>query len=109
MFLLRREGGLRAEDVARLTGRQRETVHRATQQVAVAVGHDELIADLVRRAQRLLASPHLDGRAYAAPVVAFGWPPTWAWGRAPRGRVNEEELSALASALEKVAVDCGFG
>jgi DNA-binding XRE family transcriptional regulator len=64
LYLLRQEAGLRAEDVARLTGRKRETVHRATQQVALAVGHDESIADLVRRAQRLLASPHLDGRAY---------------------------------------------
>jgi DNA-binding XRE family transcriptional regulator len=35
--------------------------------VAVAVGHDEQLADLIRRAQRLLASPHLNGRAYDPP------------------------------------------
>ena len=33
----------------------------------VAVGHDEQLADLMRRAQRLLASPHLNGRAYDPP------------------------------------------
>jgi DNA-binding XRE family transcriptional regulator len=67
LYLLRQEAGLRSGDVARLTGRKRETVHRVTQQVAFAVGHDEQLADLIRRAQRLLASPHLNGQAYDAP------------------------------------------
>src|SRR5260221_720638 len=57
LYLLRQEAGLRAGDVARLTGRKRETVHRATRQVAVAVDHDEQLADPIRGAHRLLASP----------------------------------------------------
>jgi DNA-binding XRE family transcriptional regulator len=67
MYLLRQEAGLRGEDVARLSGRKRETVHRTTKAVALAVDQGEPIADLVCRAQHLLASPHLDGRAYEPP------------------------------------------
>src|SRR5207245_7534780 len=67
LYLLRHEAGLRAGDVARLTGRRRQTVHRATQEVAVAVGHDEQLASLIRRAQRLLGSPHPNGWAYDPP------------------------------------------
>jgi len=64
MYLLRQEAGLRADDVARFSGHKRETVHRTAKAVALAVDLSEPIADLVRRAQRLLASPHLGGRAY---------------------------------------------
>jgi DNA-binding XRE family transcriptional regulator len=66
-YLLRQEAGLRAEDGARLTGHKRETVHRTTKAVALAVEQGEPIGDLVHRAQRLLSSLHLDGRAYEPP------------------------------------------
>jgi len=90
LYLLRQEAGLRAEDVARLTGRKRETVHRATQEVAVAVGHDKQLADLIRRAQRLLASPYLNGRAYDPPP----------WSRSV-GLLPGLETSRIAAGLTK--------
>src|SRR5260370_42225220 len=57
LYLLRQEAGLRAGDVARLTGRKLETVLRATQQVAGAVGPDGQLPDPIPRAQRGLGRP----------------------------------------------------
>src|SRR5579859_5890403 len=90
LYLLRQEAGLRAEDVARLTGRKRETVHRATHRVAVAVGHDEQLAGMIRRAQRLLASPHLNGQTYDPPP----------WSRSA-GLLLGLEASRIAAGLTK--------
>ena len=56
----------------------------------VAVGHDEQLADLIRRAQRLLASPHLNGRAYDPPP----------WSRSA-GLLRGLEAARIAASLTK--------